>query len=71
MGATADEAQTSIAYVSLWTCAVDIALDATFAAMTGFAARTIVLMVAAGGTETDFVALARAVAGNHGLGATD
>lgn len=55
----------------LWTCVVDIALDATFATMTDLAARTVVLMVAASGAETDFVAFARAVAGNHGFGAID
>lgn len=57
--------------IHLWTCVVDIALDATFATMTNFTARTIVLMVAASSAEADFVALARTVAGNHGLGTID
>jgi len=39
--------------------------------MTDFAARTVVLVVATSGAKADFVALARAVAGNHGLGAID
>jgi len=36
--------------------------------MTDFAARTIVLMVAAGGAKANFVALTQAVAGSHSLG---
>lgn len=39
--------------------------------MTDFAARTVVLMVAVGGAEANFITLARAVTGNHGLGAID
>jgi len=39
--------------------------------MTDFAARTVVLMVTASGAKADFVALARAITGNHGLGAID
>lgn len=39
--------------------------------MTDLAAGALFLTVAAGGAETDLIALAQAVAGNHGFGAID
>lgn len=71
MSATADQAQTSIAYVALWTRVIDVALDTALATVTNLSARTVDLIMTTGSAETDLVALAQTVTRNHGLGAID
>lgn len=56
---------------NLWTVVVNVTLDATFSRMAHLAARALVLAVATLGAETDLVAFASAVAGDHGFRATD
>lgn len=55
----------------LRTIIVHVARDATFSRMTKFPARTLILTVTAPRAETNFVALAGTVAGNHRLRAAD
>jgi hypothetical protein len=55
----------------LWTCIIDVALDAALPVVTNLTARAVILVMAAVGTETNLVALARTIAGNHSLGAVD
>lgn len=56
---------------NLWTIVVDVTLDATLSRMAHFTARALILSVATLRAETDLVALAGAVAGDHGFRATD
>jgi len=55
----------------LWTRVIDVALDAALLIVTDLTARAVILVVAAVGAETDFIAFARTIAGDHGLGAID
>lgn len=58
-------------WYNLWTIVVNVTLDATFSRMARFPARALILAVATLRAETDLVAFANAVAGDHGFRAAD